>query len=139
MTGDRFSDIAISYNVKKEERGLVENAPQILPEKIISLDRGSANGFVPYKKMSTKEEMFKEVKRLRAHYEPFLKNYAPKFDSHEERIELKNFKFALNGGEERDITIPYYWGPIGKNRSSYRTTFTLPEFNPNEKTIVLNF
>ncbi len=139
MTGDRFSDIAISYNVKKEERGLVENAPQILPEKIISLDRGSANGFVPYKKMSTKEEMFKDVKRLRTHYEPFLKNYAPKFDSHEERIELKNFKFALNGGEERDITIPYYWGPIGKNRSSYRTAFTLPEFNPNEKTIVLNF
>ncbi len=137
MTGDRFSDIAISYNVKKEERGLVENAPAKLKEKYIRLNSDKTQGFTPFKKMDTKEEMTKELERLREEYKPFLKNYAPAIDEKVERIELKDFKFSLNGGEERDIRIPYYWGPIGKNRSCYKTTFNIPDFTG--KAVILSF
>ncbi len=71
------------------------------------------------KKIDTKEELEAELKKMRAEYEPFLKNYAPKIENKRTRLDIKDF--VLNGEEK--ITLPHYGGPVGYNKDIYETEF----------------
>ena len=66
-------------------------------------------------KMNTKEELYDELSVLRKHYEPFLQNHAPFLASSNHHISIKNF--VLDG--EKEITIPYYGGPLGYAKQTY--------------------
>lgn len=74
--------------------------------------------------MSTKEELYLEIDRMRARYSEFLKNYAPKLESLRVRTDIK--EFILDG--EKKVTIPHYEGPIGNATKVYEADFELGEF-----------
>ncbi|MBO5453315.1 MAG: glycoside hydrolase family 2 [Clostridia bacterium] len=76
-------------------------------------------------KITTKEELYNELKAMKEEYSPFLKSYSPVVNEEKEVIDIK--EFVLNG--EKKITIPEYEGPIGKARKVYETTFNLNDFS----------
>ena len=76
------------------------------------------------KKISTKEELYKDLEKLRRHYAPFLQNHAPEIEAVTEKIELRDF---TRDGEK--ITLPDYGGPAGYAKKVYETKFTLAEIS----------
>lgn len=69
-------------------------------------------------KMSTREELYAELARMREAYQPYLRDLAPRMSVYKKVIKLE--KFLLDGEE---VTIPHYAGPLGKQRQVYTTTF----------------
>ena len=78
-------------------------------------------------KISTKEELYRELADLRLRYAPFLENHAPKKDEITERHVLRDF--TLDGEK---ITLPHYGGPAGYAKQVYETSFTLNEISPDK-------
>ena len=83
--------------------------------------------------MTTKEELFEALKKMRREYEPFLADYAPKQESKRTRIDIK--EFLLDGKEK--ITIPHYGGPVGYAKKVYESEFELSDFTG--RAVYLNF
>ena len=80
---------------------------------------------MPYpinEKISTKEDLQKELEAMKATYETFLADHAPALCC--QRKILKMEKFMLDGEE---ITIPHYQGPIGKHKQVYTAVFDMPD------------
>ena len=75
--------------------------------------------------MSTKEELYAALAEMREQYKPFLRELAPAIPNYRTRIDLK--KFILDG--EKEITIPYYGGPLGNGTQRYTTKFNLDTFD----------
>ncbi len=119
---DRFADIAAGYSAGKD-RGLVQIVPDKLPDVKITLEKGSDNAFVPFKKMETKEELYNELSSLREYYKPYLSNYAPSVNELLTQVEITDFMFSLDESEEKALKIPYYSGPIGKHTAVYKSEF----------------
>ena len=72
------------------------------------------------KKISTKEELYEELKLQKAAYQPYLQDLAPALSPCKETIKLE--KFLL---DREEITIPHYQGPLGKQKQIYTTSFEL--------------
>ena len=92
-------------------------------------------------KMSTEEELLKELERQRKLYEPFMQNLAPSHRDYRKKIYLREFQHRLQtNDDEKDflnvllgkgqwntVKIPHFGGPIGKHTAYYRTTFMLSD------------
>lgn len=123
MEGDIFALYAkMADNNSQDE--LV--TPEPIPHEHISctLEKGEVEPCIPMKKISTKEELYKEVAVLRKAYEPYLADLAPEIESTRQVFSLKNFMMG-----EQAVTLPHYDGPIGSAVKSYTTKFELPEFD----------
>jgi len=72
-------------------------------------------------KISTKEQLYEELARVKMQYQPFLENYAPSMEKCKKITKLTDF--VLNGSE--NITLPHYGGPIGYAVQTYETDFKM--------------
>ena len=114
----------IAENGYSQSTELVPNEPIAIDKRICTLtDDVDAPISIP-KDMSTKEELYLEIDRMRAKYSDFLKNYAPKLESARVRTDIK--EFILDG--EKKVTVPHYEGPIGNATKVYEADFELGDF-----------
>lgn len=123
MEGDIFALYAkMADNNSQDE--LV--TPEPIPHEHISctLKKGGVEPCTSMKKISTKEELYKEVAVLRKVYEPYLADLAPEIESTRQVFTLKDFMMG-----EQAVTLPHYDGPIGSAIKSYTTKFELPDFD----------
>ncbi len=126
MEGDIFAAYAAMAD-NSEKDSLV--TPEPIPHQHISLPLkvGKKEKCKPLSLSFTKEELYKELEKKREEYRPFLSDFAPKIKQKTEKINLVDF--ILDG---KSIKIPHYDGPIGNYTKSYKTSFTLNNFDSKE-------
>lgn len=135
---DKFANIAAGYKTDNS-RGLITPEPEKITGKVLELDTSAEGFFEPIPKISTRDELYKELKKQKEYYSPFLRDLAPKLEEVIERIELKKFLWSLDGAEPEEIEIPHYGGKIGKHTAVYETVFTVPECDLKQKRAILVF
>ena len=132
---DIFAEIAEGFRTA-EDRGLITPQPIKINSKITRLTENKVGPF-DYNNIYDSEAALREIKALRERYAPFLRSLAPKYEPKEQRIDITDFTFSLNGGKKQKVKIPHYGGPCGKVRADYESDFTLPSFE--NKNIFLHF
>lgn len=126
--GDIFAQIAQSYQADTG-RGLVfPEPPELDKDNCIVLQKADIT-LPAYRAMGTKEELDRELQRLRETHAEFLKDYAPPIEERVTRIPLKEFILSEEGKAPRRVTIPYYGGPTGPAIQEYTTEFVLEDFS----------
>ena len=114
----------IAENGYTHSAELKEQAPIAIDKRVCALtDDIDAPIEIP-KEMSTKEELYLEIDRMREKYSSFLKNNAPQLENMRVRTDIK--EFVLNG--EKTVTIPHYEGPVGNATKVYEADFELGDF-----------
>ncbi len=137
---DKFADIGTrKYNTRMHL--LTEPKPPVLPNINLPVSNNPAAAFKPVKPMSTKEELYAELAKMKKQYEPFLQNLAPvpaltrtkiPLTSFDWRIEtpedLSNFSGTLKGeGKWEQVNIPHYGPPLGRAVTYYFKTVDLTQ------------
>lgn len=123
-----------------------DGAPLVFPEQtpkngvVFRLEKtsGSTRREV-YKKIDTRAELDFEIEKLKTKYAPFMQKLAPSPKNHRNALELTSFGIreaepedladfsrVLRGeGEWKQITVPYFFGPVGNACTYYRTAFEM--------------
>ncbi len=132
MSKDVFIDIA-AKGIGGRMELLHEPQPTEETGNIVNLlPSQDKKGLATVPKMSTEKELKAELARLRKEYQPFLENHAPKLNSMNERIDIRNF--TLNGSES--ITIPYYGGPVGNAEQIYEAEFNVSDIDESKEAYI---
>ncbi len=116
---DVFSDIA-AKGIGGRSELLADNKPFEYKKHITPLSKCD---FVPVNtnsKISTKDELYKELDALKAKFKPFLENHAPQFSSLRNRIDIK--ECLLDGVKTK---LPHYGGEVGNAMQTYECEFIL--------------
>ena len=79
-------------------------------------------------KISTKEELYAELAKMRTAYQPFLEDHAPELKLCSKITKLK--RFILNG--ETPILLPHYADPVGYAVQTYETDFEAEELTEDQ-------
>ena len=123
MATDFFADIA-AEGIGGRPELLHEPSPPEINKKVCALTKGEFCPEETEKKITSKEDLFKEIEFLKKHYSEFLKDYAKPLNSMSEKIMLTDFK--LDG---KDVKIPWYGAPLGNHKQVYITDFFLENFD----------
>ena len=123
ITNDKFERFARQAQ-QSSNGNLVQPQPIPFTKDICNLTSGTFTPHPVKPDITTKEELYQELDKIRTQYRPFLRELAPAMENYRTRIDLK--EFVLNGNET--ITIPYYSGPLGNATQYYATKFTLDAF-----------
>ena len=115
----------IAQNGYSDSKELVWPEPEKIQKRKCELLPTQDTPIATQKRMDTKEELYREVTRLREKYSEFLKNYAPSFLPLVKRMTIT--EFTLDGKER--VKIPHYMGPVGNATKVYETEFDLDEFD----------
>lgn len=116
---DKFARIA--KNKVPERESLKERVPDKISQRFLTIQK--ENGYRPtFCEISTREELENELRRQRKIYSPFLQDYAKKRENGFKTIEIK--EFVADGGK---VTLPDYGGPLGYNKKTYISVFSLQE------------
>ncbi|MCK4465943.1 MAG: hypothetical protein KAU83_09540, partial [Bacteroidales bacterium] len=116
---------------------LEEKIPTSVPEKYLPVKHERNAVFTPLKKMSTSEDLYRELENMRKEYEPFMADYAPEMEKTRNRIELKrflwreetdndrkDFRNVLDGkGKWQEVSIPHFGPPLGRTVTYYYKQF----------------
>ncbi len=113
---DVFAQIAAN-GIGGREDLLYTPTPPEFDENLVVLDKNQG-AFSVKPKISTKDELYKQLVLMRDRYKVFLSDNAPKLREYREITHIKNF--TLDGD---DITIPHYQGPLGRQRQVYEAEF----------------
>ena len=138
--GDHFAQIG------NREQGtrlhlLEDKLPPVLPDIYLPEMKGKRAAFKPMERMDTKEELQKELARMRKKFVPFLNNYAPQLKEMRKQLFLKEFNWrietqedqlnfcdALKGkGEWTTVKVPHYGPPEGRATTYYYKEFKLTQ------------
>jgi len=130
---DKFADIATrKYNTRTNL--LIEPQPPVLPQINLPVTHNPASVFKAVKTISTKEELYAELDKIRKKYEPFMQNLAPVPAETRKQIPLNEFNWrietpadladftsTLRGeGKWEKVSIPHYGPPLGRAVTYYR-------------------
>lgn len=118
---DKFAQIAAG-GIGGRKEFLEEPQPRKYSKKICSLKGTDKTPIKTEQKMSTAEELFAELTKLREKYKPFLRNLAPQPRCLRERFDITSFECD---GER--VSIPEYGGPTGPAKKTYITELSLPD------------
>lgn len=154
---DRFAQIAATGALSKPEQTHVLNHLHPLPPPEIShhdLPAGRGEKIIcpVFDEKQAYEDFLARKAAFRAHYLPFLQNYARTPGSTRTEIPLTDFSYRKEtdadrtdfslplsgGGEWEKITLPHYVGPEGRWNAFYRTALSLDKKDP-EKEYFLHF
>ncbi len=116
---DFFANIA-AKGVGGRQEYLTENAPKLHRKTPVRLERSTIPPVHTGSKMSTKEELYEALAKLREQYRPWLADLAPAFSDDRTSIPIKN---CLRNGEP--ITLPYYGDDVGSSLQVYEAAFEL--------------
>ncbi|HTE25698.1 sugar-binding domain-containing protein [Flavitalea sp.] len=129
---DKFADIATrKYDTRLQF--LVEPQPQVLPQISLPVSNNPAAAFKEIKPISTAQELYAELAKVKKKYEPFMQNLAPlplvtrkkiPLTSFNWRIEtpedLADFSSTLKGeGKWDKVNIPHFGPPLGRAVTYY--------------------
>lgn len=129
---DKFAEIGTrKYNTNSHL--LVVPQPPVLPDIALSLVHNPTSVFKAVKPISTKEELYSELAKLRKQYEPFMQNLAPVPVASRKQIpltefnwrietpeDLGNFAATLRGeGNWQKVTIPHFGPLLGRAVTYY--------------------
>ena len=120
---------------------LEDKLPPNLPDIYLPEMKGKRAAFKPIERMDTKEELQKELARLRRKFIPFMNNYAPVLKETRKQLPLEEFKWriettadqqnfgeVLNGnGEWATVKIPHFGPPEGRSTTYYYKEFELSQ------------
>lgn len=129
---DKFADIG-TRDYENRKRLLVVPQPPVLPDISLDVTNNPSAAFKPVKEISTKEELYAELDKMRKQYEPFMQNLAPpvvssrhqipltEFEWREEiQSDIDNFPATLRGeGAWEKVKIPHFGPPIGRAVTYY--------------------
>lgn len=148
------SDLFESITKQKEASvpGLADNPAPRLKSNVLPWDDSPLKGFQPGEKILTQKQLDAELIRMRAKYEPFMKDLAPAI-KRREQLELDQFDWrvaeesewenpaqALKGeGQWSSVAVPHYEGPIGKAFSFYRKEINLNSQLLSKKHLFIHF
>jgi hypothetical protein len=132
LSQDQYEDIA-TREYEYRTHLLVVPQPPVLPDISLDLKHDPSAVFKPVKEISTKEELYAELDKMRKQYEPFMQNLAPATVSSRHQIPLTEFNWrketpldltdfpaTLRGeGTWEKVTIPHYGLPLGKAVTYY--------------------
>ncbi len=124
---DVFANIA-ERGIAGRRELLCDPEPMKFDKRTVSLTATDLTPFPVKAKMSTKEELYRELDKAREYYAPFLENHAPEVKSYNKRQYIRDF--LLNG--EKRITVPEYEGPLGYAEKVYESEFTFDEIKPDK-------
>ena len=127
MANDIFANIAANGIGGRQEL-LCNPEPMKIEEKECVLDSTDLSPAPVRKKMSEKDELYQELKKMREYYKPFFEDFAPEIPVMNSRQYIR--EFILDG--DKKITIPEYEGPVGYAKKSYESSFVLDTINPNK-------
>jgi hypothetical protein len=137
---DFFAEIG--NKIQNERFSLLEEKkPPELPGKYLCMEPGKKAGFKAAREMSTKEELYEELKKLREKFVPFMKNVAPEIPDYRHRLNLDTFQWRqetpedktdftgiLNGnGSWQQVHIPHFDAPHGRASTYYYKEITISE------------
>ena len=123
---DNFAKIAARGIAGRKEL-LCVNEPVRFEKKTCLLEKGHFSSSATTEKISTKEELYAELKLIREKYRPFLQDLAPPPASFRKRIDLKTFN--LDG---KPVTLPHYGHPIGNGKKTYETSISCEKPEPGK-------
>jgi hypothetical protein len=125
------------------------------PERILPVGDSPTDAarFEPVRRSANAEDLASELAAIRARYEPFLQNLAPKPEEMRQRLALEHFQWRLETAEDRadagvplagggaweQVRIPHFGGPIGRATAYYRTEFDLGPGVPEDRTVFARF
>ncbi len=154
--GEAQEDFYQSIASKKFERRCGFPQERIRPPRlprgpVFSFDGKSA--FRPQDKLDTFQEVKAALADLRARYEPFLRNLAPRGEAVRRRLGIRRMQFRMETGRDRSdfghtlkgggkwkwVDIPYYHGPQGPATAWYRSEVDLPGEMLRADRLVLHF
>lgn len=152
--GDFYTDIAKTkyqerYSFPMERPGPIE----LPPNKVLGWEKQAGKAFAPMAKIETDEQVDAALAELRAKYQVFMKDIAPKAAEARKRLNIsamqfryetiedqKDFNYTLSGkGKWQNISIPYYHGPQGPSTAYYRTEFEIDESMLGQEEFFLHF
>ena len=115
---DQFAQIA---GLVPDRKALL-TVPRPIPftERLCRLEPAAGQPMATPKKMSTKQELAEELRKMRQHYKPFLQNVAPVPETYTRRTELPEW---IRDGKR--VQLPDYGGPVGFAFTEYTTEVTL--------------
>ena len=122
MGKDAFLDIAVKGIGGRAE---LLHEPQPIFKEIpkCPLQNGATTPVATVEKISTEHALKGELARIKALYQPYLKNYAPVLTPVNKRVTIQDF--VLNG--DTKVTLPHYSGPLGYAEFVYESTFQVEE------------
>ncbi len=138
---DKFAEItAIKYDYS--DRNLVGTPPPALVRRLLPMaaDAQSA-AFRPAAKITTADELRRELQRQRERHAAFLQDLAPPLDDARVRLPLEMFDWRVETEQDRadfavtlagkgkwqQVKIPHYGPPMGRAATYYRTTFDVAQ------------
>jgi hypothetical protein len=141
---DKFADIGTRKYAARANL-LIEPQPPVLPEINLPVTHNPASAFQVVKQISTKEELYAELAKIRKYYKPFMQDLAPALTETRKQIpltefnwrietpsDLSDFASTLHGeGKWEKVSIPHYGPPLGRAVTYYRKEidFTLDNFS----------
>ncbi len=93
-------------------------------EKQVHLTENVKSPVKTAQKISDKESLFAELKKMREYYAPYLRSCSPVVHENKQVINITEFVC-----DNKIVKIPEYGGPIGKSRRKYTTEFSLENFS----------
>ncbi len=137
MTGpvfsqDKFADIGTN-EYDNRTKLLVVPQPPVLQDISLAVAHNPSAVFKSVIEISTKEELYAELDKLRKQYEPFMQNVAPAVVSLRHQIpltefgwrmetqsDIDNFPALLRGeGKWGNVKIPHFGPPLGRAVTYY--------------------
>lgn len=129
---DRFADIG-TRKYETKENLLVVPQPPVLPDINLPVTNNKISAFKAKEPISTKEELYAELDKLRKQYEPFMQDLAPAPEQMRTKILLKEFNWRIEtpediadfsstmkgNGKWEKVTIPHYGPPLGRAVTYY--------------------
>ena len=126
MAQDLFEEIAAGWNVRRKGN-LSASTPMAFEKRECRLQPVRPGSPEPITevpgRIRTREALEQALGEMRKAYAPFLRDLAPRIPSFTQRIPVT--RFLLD--DEKEITVPYYGGPVGKALQKYEAEFALPE------------
>lgn len=149
---DRFIQIAAGgKKLDGDVRRMAEIMPLPIERKVLSARNRPVEIKTPdFIEKEAYRSFLNEKKKLRAYYEPYLRNFAKKvqgrsvdlfdfFYRKETERDKADFSYVLDGsGEWERIKIPHYDGPDGRWNAFYRTEIDI-ESKQRDKFYLLDF
>ncbi len=131
---DLYAQIAAQRQSYRDKTLVAPSPPELHRNPLPAAHEPAKTVWTPLKKLSSRRELNVLLKRRRAEYAPFLRNFAPRdvpgrnrmpITQADWRIETdedrRDFSRALAGkGTWRRVKLPHYGEPLGKATTLYR-------------------
>ncbi len=149
---DKFTDISTrSYDNRTNL--LIVPQPPVLPDISLDVTHIPSAVFKPVNDISTKEELYVELDKMRKLYEPFMQNLAPAFTSSRHQVLLSEFNWreetqdditdfpsTMKGeGKWEKVKIPHFGPPLGRAVTYYYKDVDLAEADLTRGTFFICF